>query len=515
MLVIGIIMGVSLSSKNLANKTTSNEYGKKMLDVLSIIETEYVDTVDKEALFEKTISDMLHKLDPHSNYIPAKDLKRMSESIQGQFGGIGVRFAIIRDTLCITNVIENAPAYFEGVKVFDQFIEVEGENIANVNLRNTQVQDLLKGEAGTAVEVTILRKGEKIKKSITRGMVPIKSVVASFMIDEKTGYIRLGQFSINSDKEFFNAVLDLQQKGMKKLVFDLRYNGGGVMSSAVNIADALLPQGVKIVSTKGKNRKEEIDFSRNPPLFKGLDLVVLVNQTSASASEIVAGAIQDNDRGVVVGRRTFGKGLVQQDIELKDGSNLRLTISRYYTPSGRCIQKPYSGSYEEYMMDEYTRYEKGELYEIDSSLFVDSLRYTTTNGRTVYGGGGIMPDIFVPLDTTGSSTYFRRLQYANVFSDFAYDYVRFTDMTRWADVEIFSKQFNVSNKMLNDFKKYAEEHYQVKPNEKGFNYSKSNIVLNIKSEIARQLWLENGSLYIRNKEDQEVLKGIEVFKKEL
>ena len=507
--VIGIVLGLNLTrSEQTPSSSSKSEIAKKLNDVLQIIEREYVDTVDKQALFEETIMDMLHKLDPHSNYIPASKLKEMTESIQGQFGGVGIRFTILRDTLCVTNVVENSPAYFSGIKKFDQLLLVDGDSIANVGLTNRQVQEKLKGEPGTNVSVTLLRKGELINKTIQRGLVPINSVLAAFMVDETTGYIRLSQFSMNSDKEFFNAAVGLLNKGMKNLIIDLRYNGGGVMSSAVNIADAFLPKGVKIVSTFGKKRGEEIQYSMNAPLFEETGVVVLINQSSASASEIVAGAIQDNDRGIIVGRRSFGKGLVQQDLELIDGSSLRLTTSRYYTPTGRCIQKDYSSGYEDYVMDEYTRYEKGELYKLDSSLFVDSLKYTTPGGRTVYGGGGIMPDVFVPLDTTNSSMYYRKLQYTSAFGDFAFDYVRF-NQPKWASLQQFDKEFEVDASLLKKFTDYAAENFSIKPDPKGLNKSLERIKTDIKSEIARQIWLEDGLFYIRNQTDNEFLKALE------
>jgi carboxyl-terminal processing protease len=508
LIVVGILIGFVLTKPGSSLSSSSGKYEQKLADVIQILEQEYVDTVNKEELFEETISDMLHRLDPHSNYIPARDLKRMSESIEGKFGGVGVRFTILDDTLNITNVIEGSPAYQVGVQQFDQIIGVEGENIADVGLTNKRVQELLKGEAGTNVNIQVLRGNKKLKKTITRGMVPIESVNASFMMNDEVGYIRLSQFSLQSDKEFYMASLDLISKGMKKLIFDLRYNGGGVMGSAVNIVDALIDKGLPIVSTKGKNSPEKTLYAESEAILADIELVVLINESSASASEIVAGAIQDNDRGTIIGRRSFGKGLVQQDINLKDGSNLRLTVSRYYTPTGRCIQKPYSGDYEEYMMDEYSRYENGELYEIDSSLFVDSLKYTTPKGKTVYGGGGIMPDIFVPLDTTNSSTYFRRLRYANAFADFAYNHVRNNDMKKWGGFKEFERGFEIDNKLLSEFTTYATKQYDIIFNENQFEASKTRISENIKAEIARQVWLEQGAFYILNQSDKEVNEAL-------
>lgn len=512
-LILGLILGSQLvgdTSTTLGNTPTTNA-GKKLLDIFDILESDYVDTIQKESLMEQTITDLLHKLDPHSNYIPAEELLRMTESIEGSFKGVGVRFAIIRDTLCITNVISDSPADQAGIKQFDQFIAVDDSVIAGVGLQNRDVQKLLKGPEGTSVKVGVLRNGQTQDIVIYRGSVPIRSVVAAHMITDEIGYIRLSEFSMTSDREFYEAAFNLQQKGMKRLIFDLRYNGGGVMGGAVNIVDAFLEKGLPIVSTKGKRRGEEIEYARSVPFLGDVELVILINQSSASASEIVAGAIQDNDRGLIVGRRSFGKGLVQQDIQLKDSSNLRLTTSRYYTPTGRSIQKPYSGDYEEYIMDEMHRFETGELYAIDSSLFVDSLKYLTPKGRAVYGGGGIMPDVFVPLDTTGSSYYYRQLQYSGVFGNYAYDFVRenLTELGKYVSPKHFYKEFNLTEKELVDFLTYAEEAHEIAKDQKGLAKSKNRIITDLKGEIARQIWLEDGAFYVRNQTDKEFLKALE------
>lgn len=511
LIVIGLLLGISLSGEKKSHSSLAGQYEKKLTDIIEVLDREYVDTIDKKALFEKTITDLLHGLDPHSNYIAAEDLVAMSENIQGKFGGVGIRFTIYDDTLSVVNVIDRSPAYRVGIQKFDQIINVDGEAIANVGLSNEHVRELLKGEEGTPVKVTILRNGEQIQKEIIRGAVPIESISASYMLTNEIGYIRLSQFSMQSANEFYAAAIGLQSQGMKKLVFDLRYNGGGVLGSAVSILDAILEAGTPIVSTKGKNSPERVIYSENAPFLGDVDIAVLINSSSASASEIVAGALQDNDRGTIIGRRSFGKGLVQQDIQLKDGSNLRLTVSRYYTPTGRSIQKPYNENYEDYMMDELNRYENGELYHIDSTLLVDSLKYTTPKGKIVYGGGGIMPDIFVPLDTTGSSVYYRRLQYANVFNEFSYHYVRKNKLNQYPNVQAFDREFRITNKILNDFKSYASNKHSITFNEKEYLASLDRIKTSIKAEIARQKWLEMGAFYIFNQTDKEVNVAIEAL----
>jgi len=512
LIAVGIFLGIFLSDgKTSSSSSIEGKYEQKLADIIQVLDRDYVDTINKKVLFEKTITDLLHGLDPHSNYIAAEDLAAMSEGIQGKFGGVGIRFTIYDDTLSVVNVIDQSPAFRVGIQKFDQIINVDGEDIANVDLSNEQVRELLKGEEGTPVNVTILRKEEKIQKKVIRGAVPIESISASYMLTDEIGYIRLGQFSMQSAHEFYTAAINLQAQGMKKLVFDLRYNGGGVLGSAVAILDAVLEKGTPIVSTKGKNSPERVIYAENKPFLGAVDLAVLINSSSASASEIVAGALQDNDRGTIIGRRSFGKGLVQQDIQLKDGSNLRLTVSRYYTPTGRSIQKPYMENYEDYMMDELNRYENGELYELDSSLLVDSLKYTTPKGKTVYGGGGIMPDIFVALDTTGSSTYYRRLQYANVFNEFSYHYARFNDMIKYRNVQAFDREFKVTGKIMNDFKAFAKKRHDIAFNEKEYNQSSERIKTSIKAEIARQKWLETGAYYIFNKSDNEINTAIKAL----
>lgn len=516
LVVFGLFLGIFLAKNkggNLQSIRSAGNYNQKLTDIIDVIDQEYVDSVDKKILFEKAITSLLHDLDPHSNYIAAEDLAEMSESIQGRFGGVGIRFTIYDDTLNVVNVVENSPAFREGIQKFDQIIVVDGEPIANVKLTNDKVRKMLKGEEGTPVDVTILRKGETMDKRIIRGSVPVESISAYYMITKDIGYIRLGQFSMLSANEFYKAAFDLKNQGMKKLLFDLRYNGGGVLGSAVSILETLLDKGTPIVSTKGKNSPERVIYAEGKPFLKDVEVAVLINSSSASASEIVAGAIQDNDRGIILGRRSFGKGLVQQDIGLKDGSNLRLTVSRYYTPTGRSIQKPYEGSYEEYLMDEMQRYETGELYEVDSTLMVDSLKYVTPKGKVVYGGGGIMPDIFIPMDTSGNSFYYRKLFYANAFNEYAYYFARFHDLDKYGSVQKFNREFKVVEPLLQSFYEYAEKNLKIVFNKEQAEVSKELIASNLKAEIARQGWLELGAYYIYNQRDKEIKRAIEELNK--
>lgn len=504
----GLYLGHILSA-NQPGFYTSDGAGKvqKMQDIINVLDVKYVDSINRDELFEQTISDMLHRLDPHSNYISAKDLQSVNESIQGNFGGVGVRFFILRDTICITNVIPGSPSDKAGLKAGDKIIKVDGKKVAKQKITNDKVMLLLKGPENTNVSLQILRKGKLIDKKVVRGTIPIESIVSAYMIKPTIGYIRIEQFSITTSDEFRKAANWLKQKGMKKMILDLRDNGGGVLESATDIADEFLRNGLPMLVTKGKSIKTKTYRSKSGGILENTALAILINENSASASEILAGAIQDNDRGIIIGRRSFGKGLVGQDFPLRDGSNLRLTIARYYTPTGRSIQKPYDEGYDEYVKDQINRYDNGELYAPDSSLFVDSLKYKTPKGKIVYGGGGIMPDVFVPLDSSGSSWYFTELRFSQAFNAFAFDYVR-DKRNKWASFEAFDRDFQVTDKLLNQFISFAEKENKIKKDPTDFVHSKALIVKTIKAEIARQLWLEDGYYRVVNKSDNEVQKAL-------
>lgn len=512
-LAVGLWMGHVLTPNNKGFKLSAGEEKySKVKDIIQILNQRYVDSLDGDKIFEEAISDMLHKLDPHSNYIPASEFKLASEMIEGKFGGVGVRFSIIRDTVCITNVIAGSPSYKVDIKAGDKIVAVDGKKIASKKITNEKVMKLLKGVENTIVKVDLIRNGKKLSKQITRGQIPIESVVCAAMINKEIGYIKLEQFSVTSDYEFIKAANKLKAQGMKKLIFDLRNNGGGVLQTATEIVDQFLGENVPIVSTKGLHSGEVTYKATSKGILEKMEVVVLINSNSASASEIVAGALQDNDRATIMGRRSFGKGLVQEDISLKDGSNLRLTIARYFTPTGRCIQKPYAENYEEYYQDQLERYENGELYEVDSSLLIDSLKYKTPKGKIVYGGGGIMPDVFIPMDTTGLSWYFTDLRYTPAFQNFAFDYLS-NKRNNWKSLEEFNATFHVNDKLLKDFTNYADKFYKIKLNQKGFNVSKELIKYSIKAEIARQLWTEQGFYTVMLKYDTEILKAIKQLKK--
>ncbi|MDX2359372.1 MAG: S41 family peptidase [Crocinitomicaceae bacterium] len=511
-IVMAVCMAVGLFMGNLLTPEKENIFGSgdsritKLQEIVRILDERYVDDLNGDELFEETIANMLHHLDPHSNYIPAEELQAMNESIQGKFGGVGVRFFIIRDTVCITNVLPGSPALAAGLQAGDKIIAVEGQSITTL-IENEDVMGLLKGEEGTDVKMTIYRDGKKLEKRVTRGSIPVESVIASYMITNDIGYVRIDQFSVVTAQEFGYATDVLKAQGMKKIIVDLRNNGGGVLTSATDIVDEFLEGDIPIVETRGEHSAPYIYKSSSYGTLKDIEVAILLNANSASASEILAGAIQDNDRGIIVGRRSFGKGLVQEDFLLRDGSNVRLTIARYYTPTGRCIQTPYTDDYDAYYEGQYDRYDNGEMYEVDSTLFVDSLKFTTPGGRTVYGGGGIMPDVFVPYDTSGVSWYFTELRYSTAFNTFAFDYVQ-NKRNKWKSAADYNKTFVVNTSVLDQFVAFADVEHNIEFNLEDFNYSKALIKRILKAEIARQLWVEDGYYQVFNGEDEDVQEAI-------
>lgn len=507
-LALGLYFGKNMGPGETVTSQTGQTKYQKIQDVLTVLDNRYVDSIDAEALFERSIGDMLHNLDPHSNYIAARDLKAMNEDIRGNFGGVGIRFFIIKDTVCVTNVLPMSPSSFAGLEAGDKIIEVDGNNV--IGITNDSIMGQLKGLAGTNVNLKLNRRGNIINKTVTRGTIPVESVVASYMINEETGYIKIDRFSVETSREFRRAGIALKTKGLKKLILDLRNNGGGVLRGATEIADEFLEADIPIVATRGEHSQEYIYKSTSQGMLKDIELVVLLNANSASASEILAGAIQDNDRGTIMGRRSYGKGLVQEDVLLRDGSNLRLTIARYYTPTGRCIQKEYNGDMESYYSEQYDRYDNGEMYNVDSTFFVDSLKFVTPKGKVVYGGGGIMPDVFIPFDSTGSSWYLTQLRYSPAFTTFAFSFVD-DKRTQWNSPLSYYSDFTVTAKILQQFVEFAESEYDVKVHIKELNYSKKLIKRYLKAEIARQIWVEQGFYQVINKTDKEVLEAIESF----
>ncbi|MFC2113698.1 S41 family peptidase, partial [Bacteroidota bacterium] len=410
-LVGGMFLGNQLNRISEPDNFSVHPRMNKISGVIDYITKEYVDSISRNDLVENSIPDILKQLDPHSIYIPAKELAAYNEPLEGNFSGIGVMFRMQDDTVFILNTTLNGPSEKIGILPGDRIVRVNDSLVAGVKMPTNDIVGMLKGKRGTRVNVSIARRGieELLDFEITRDRIPIASVDLAYMLTDEIGFIKISEFSKTSADEFLTAVDTLNAQGMTKLILDLRWNGGGYMNSAIEIADQFLSAGTPIVYTEGyaQPRKDILATAKGKLLEH--DLIILIDERSASASEIVAGAIQDNDRGLILGRRSFGKGLVQQQTMFSDGSALRLTIARYYTPTGRSIQKPYENGLDDYIHEVYNRFERGEFIYADSIKFADSLKYTTPGGKTVYGGGGIMPDIFVPVDTTLYTRYYNKV----------------------------------------------------------------------------------------------------------
>lgn len=511
-LAAGVLIGASLDSKPMG-PTESGEDIRKLREVLSLIQEEYVDTARTGRLVDDAISHMLEKLDPHSAYIPISERVEANEDLQGGFEGIGIEFNIFHDTLVVVSAISGGPSEAVGLRAGDKIVKVGDKGIASIGLTNAQVQKLLKGPKGTEAKLEVIRKNEKspLTFTIIRDKIPQNSVDVAYMIDAEIGYIKINRFSQKTFEEFQEAMDTLRTQGMKKLILDLQGNPGGYMNQAIDIADEFLSEGKKIVFTHGKDGKYDSDArSTEKGGFESGDLIVLLNEGSASASEILAGALQDNDRALLVGRRSFGKGLVQSPFDLSDGSELRLTISRYYTPSGRSIQKPY-GDLEEYSRDITRRFRRGEFFHADSIHFSDSLKYQTANGRTVYGGGGIMPDYFVPLDTTQNSRYLNELYIANAIQEYTFNYASaHKDQLNRLGIEKFFTQFDVTDAMLEELVNVGIRN-KVEPDRSDLARHKRIFQINVKAQIARRIWDNRGFYPVFNESNEILQQAIRLF----
>ena len=470
--------------------------GNKISSALQYIINEYVDTVSISNLNEAVMPALVDKLDPHSIYIPATDFQRFSEPLVGNFSGIGVSFNMVEDSVAIINTIPNGPSEMVGVMAGDRIIMVDDSVVAGVNMPSEDIVKMLKGPKNTQVKVTVYRRGEDapIDFEITRDDIPIYSVDVAYKVNDNTGYIKISQFAQTTYHEFMQAIEKLKTQGVEKYIIDLRRNGGGIMEAATMIADQFLEEGQLIVYTEGRTRPRENDYASSRGLLKKDKVVVLMDESSASASEILAGAIQDNDRGLVIGRRSFGKGLVQEEMRFADGSALRLTVARYYTPTGRSIQRSYENGKEDYYHDFQERWMRGEFEHEDSIKFDDSQRFVTPGGKIVYGGGGIMPDVFVPVDTSGASEYYTKVRSLGLMYRFAFKY---TDLHR-SSLDQFTAAREIEN-YLNDqdlmpqFISYAKEK-GVQPDYKDIKISEEILLKTIKAYVARNI-IDNDGFY--------------------
>jgi len=490
--VAGITVGRMLPPMQGAVKYIAKN--DKINSILNIIETNYVDTVNRAQLVENAIPAILRKLDPHSVYIPAKDLARANEPLRGSFEGIGISFNMMTDTILIISALPGGPSEKLGMLPGDKIIYINDSLVAGKKVSEERVMGMLKGPKGTTVSVKILRgeHNELIPFDITRDKIPIYSVDVDYMINKNTGYIKINSFAVTTYDEFMKSMKTLLNQGMEKLILDLRGNSGGVMEAAIRIANEFLSEKQLIVYTMGRTQPRSEAKANGRGSFKTGDLVILIDEFSASASEILAGAIQDNDRGTIIGRRSFGKGLVQEPVTLSDGSGIRLTIARYYTPTGRSIQKPYDEGYEKYYEDLTERLIHGEFEVSDSVKFVDSLKFTTAGGRIVYGGGGIMPDKFVPVDTTMASPYFARARQLIYRFSMRYTENNRETLKRYSTAGELEKYLDRQS-LLSQFVEFAEQN-NVTTDPAGLKTSEKIIHTQLKAYIARNI-LDNKGFY--------------------
>jgi carboxyl-terminal processing protease len=481
-------------------------------EVIDLVNLRYVDKVNTDTLTDDAIQAMLTHLDPHSVFIPATYLDEVNDNLQGNFEGIGVEFFIINDTVNITNVLADGPSDKAGLKVGDQFLKV-GDSAVAGNIDADKIKKLLRGPGGSKVPVVVLRNKQTVHATITRGTIPLYSVDAAYMIDAVTGYIHLDKFSGTTYEEFMQATEKLQKLGMKKLIFDLRDNGGGILGEAVDIVDEFLDDNKLIVYTQGDKQAKTEFRCKRPGLLEQGKVILLVDENSASASEVVAGALQDWDRATIIGRRTFGKGLVQEQYDLADGSALRLTVARYYTPLGRNIQKPYTNGRAAYNGELAERFHNGEMLKGDTSTNHTGPAYKTKSGRTVYGGGGITPDIFIPFDTAGFSDQVYALFNKQTFSKFIYNYYiqnrpYFSQFKNPAD---FAQRFDQAETAYNSLVDFAaKDSIQLRTLTV---HDKAEIEQRIKTWLARQIWRMPGYFEVNNMNDIMVKKALEEIKK--
>ncbi|WP_291917044.1 S41 family peptidase [Chitinophaga sp.] len=515
-LALGMFLGHKMPGSNNGGATVFfNKPNRGPLqEVMDLIKAKYVDSLNTDDLQQEAIEGILAHLDPHSIYIPPAELQRVNEDMEGNFQGIGVEFNITADTVNVISVLSGGPSESAGLQTGDKILKVNDSLIAGNNITPDKIRKLLRGPAGSIVNTVILRQQQQLKVPITRGVIPLYSVDASYMAAPGVGYIKISKFSATTYDEFMKAIRGLEKQGMKKLVIDLRQNPGGYLDAATRIADELLEDQKLIVYTKGKDFPRTDYKTKRPGMFERGALAVLTDEGSASASEILAGAVQDWDRGTIIGRRTFGKGLVQEQYDLDNGGALRLTVARYYIPSGRSIQKPY-GKGLDYDDDIAERYHHGEMVNKDSIKITDTVPYKTASGRRVYGGGGITPDIFMPFDTSRFTPTLTAIYTRNTFSNFAYQY--YTSHKEvfgpYKDAATFAKNFQTTPALMDDFKTYAKK--DSVPGLDHLNAKDEVEIRNrLKAMLARQLFRTEGYYEAINAADPVVKKALEVVEKE-
>ena len=495
--VAGILLG-NLVQRNASNQLPVRVFTQqdKISSILSFIENNYVDEINRDSLNEKLIPEVLKSLDPHSIYIPPRDLEAVNETLRGNFDGIGVQFNMVDDTILVIQAIKGGPSEKVGIMAGDRIVSVNDSAVAGVKMPQDSIVNMLRGPRNTKVTVGIHRKSvdDELEFVIPRGKIPLYSIDVSYMVNSEIGYMKITTFSQSTYSEFQEHLKKLKEEGCKKLIIDLRDNSGGIMGAAIHIADEFLPEKTLILFTEGKSRPREDFEATKKMLGRDIELAILIDEGSASASEIVAGAIQDNDRGTIVGRRSFGKGLVQEQATLSDGSAIRLTTARYYTPTGRSIQKPYTDDKMDYYMDIHRRFQQGEFLEKDSIHLPDSLKFTTPGGKIVYGGGGIMPDIFVPYDTIGVTPYLRRVSNLGLVYRMALKYAdanrdELNKFTTGLDIDEYLNKQDLSTQFLDFIEKSG---HNLKSSE--FVESEEIIITQLKAYIARNT-IDNDGFY--------------------
>lgn len=512
-MIAGMIIGYKIRTNMPGSGLFSSEKRRPVQEVLDLIENKYVDKQNPDSLGDAAIEAILARLDPHSVYLPASQLQSAREDLQGGFSGIGVEYNIFSDTINVVNVIKDGPSDKAGILPGDKLLKVNDSVIAGVNITTAKIQSLLRGKGGTKAQLTIMRGNEQKHFSITRGMIPLHSLDASYMINDSIGYIRLNKFSETTYREFMDATLNLQKQGMKSMILDLRDNGGGILTQATNIADEFLSDDKLITYTDGGHSPKKEYRCEKEGIFENGKLAVLANEGSASASEILIGALQDWDRATVIGRRTFGKGLVQEQYELSDGSGLRLSVTRYYTPLGRNIQKSYKEGIKVYQEDIETRMHGGELLNFDSIKHTNGKLFKTKAGKAVYSGGGITPDIFVALDTSGFNAEIRKIYLNGTINKFVYGnyLVNKNKFSVYQSPMQFQKNYSIDDTTWNSFKAFAvKDSININKIDKA---GRSALSKQIKILTARQIWRNQGLYEVSNAEDPAIMKALEVLKK--
>jgi len=514
-LAVGCMMAMTATAQNQPPQSKAQMNAQKFATTLYLIDNFYVDTTNSEKIVEDAIIAALKELDPHSAYISKKDVEKANEPLVGSFDGIGVTFQLIRDTITVISPVAGGPSEKVGIMAGDQFIKIDGEESFGKKIDNEYVQKHLRGKKGTKVTVSVKRGNDPdlIDFEITRDKIPLNSINAAYMLDNHVGYIKLDRFAQESTQEFKEAFAKLQAQGMESLIFDLRGNTGGYLNTAIELVDQFIDENKLIVFTEGIHSPRQEWRSSKDGLYTTGKLVVLIDEGSASASEILSGAIQDHDRGVVIGRRSFGKGLVQRPFNLPDGAQIRLTTSRYHTPSGRCIQRPYENGVEDYAKEMTKRLEHGEYFHADSIHFPDSLKFKTDGGRTVYGGGGIMPDLFIPVDTAYNSKLYTNLVRKGALNRFTTDYGlkhREALKAEYGDFDNFNKTFTVGDDLVEGLKKAAEE-AKVEWDDEQFAHSEKFLLLQVKALIARNVWETQQYYQVMSSVDPGIQKALEVL----